>query len=389
MSSDLILKRLFAVSLVLLSLFVWSCEEDSSDVDSEPEIFMTLKYAKDEQLENDQSGQFKFSIDSFIKDEYLVLEGGQLVDVQLADFWAGLTVRWGLRQKTAAQHGEAKDTAAAAAESSSETSGGTPDILWLQRSANYRNDYTTRYRITVPEKEKQFFVLTPQNLKKYLSTAEFDIPFQQLELVAEVAPEGGVEGAFNTTASIELPSDFRITGKNTEPPVGLQPSKPITDSQPVKDTKGPSSGKDTDPPVGSQPSKPITDSQPAKDTKSAKNSGPSYAKPKISIFNEYANDAKESMISRRLMNLAFICFVSPPDNYSGKIQQKWEKSEDGGQTFELMKLEEGDYHRYQIDRFTGWNTGQSIMFRITPIINSGGIDIEGDPYLTQNYVIKD
>ena len=188
MSSGLIFKRLFAVSLVLLALFVWSCEDDGSSSDSEPKILIELDSRK---LQS--SGEFEFSIGSFIKDDYFILENGELDADQFADFWSGVAVRWGLRQKTAD-----------GAEESSPT-----ETFWLQRSDNYSEDDTTGYLITAAEGEKQFFVLKPQDLNSYLPVELAGIPVEGLEVVTEAFQASQTaEGQFKATASIDLPADF-------------------------------------------------------------------------------------------------------------------------------------------------------------------------------------
>ena len=189
MSSGLIFKRLFAVSLVLLALFVWSCENsDASYSDSEPKTLIELNSRK---LQS--SGEFEFSIGSFIKDDYFILENGELDADQFADFWSGVAVRWGLRQKTAD-----------GAEESSPT-----ETFWLQRSDNYSEDDTTGYLITAAEGEKQFFVLKPQDLNSYLPVELAGIPVEGLEVVTEAFQASQTaEGQFKATASIDLPADF-------------------------------------------------------------------------------------------------------------------------------------------------------------------------------------
>ena len=204
MLSALIFKRLFAVSLVLLALFVWSCEDSSSDSDSGPETLMELDSRK---LQS--SGEFEFSIDSFIKDDYFILENGELATDQFADFWSGVAVRWGLRQKTA--DGEATDEAEeSSSEDSSEAADAIPETFWLQRSENYSDEGdATVYQVTATEGEKQFFVLKPQNLNSYLPFELASIPVEDLEVVAETFQAAQTaEGQFQATASIELPADF-------------------------------------------------------------------------------------------------------------------------------------------------------------------------------------
>ena len=226
---DLIFKRLFAVSLSLLALFVWGCE-DSSDSGSEPLISMMLS---DKKLED--TGEFEFSIDSFIKDDYIVLEHGKLAADQLSAFWTGVAVRWGLRQKTA--YSEATDEAEeSSSEDSSAALGETPETFWLQRSDNYSDDSdTTEYEVIAEEDKKQVFVLSPQGLKNYLPAELADIPVEELEVVAEASLAAqAAEGQFKATASIELPADFRITGKGTVPLVDLKPSTPVENIQPAK-----------------------------------------------------------------------------------------------------------------------------------------------------------
>ena len=230
MSSDLIFKRLFAVSLVFLALFVWGCEDDSSDSDSGPKTLIDLDSRRLE-----QTGEIQFYIDSFIKDKHIVLEDSELGTEELADFWADVAVRWGLRQKTA--YSEATDEAEeSSSEDSSAALGETLETFWLQRSDNYSDDSdTTEYEVIAEEDKKQVFVLSPQSLKNYLPAELADIPVKELEVVAEVSLAAQVaEGQFKSTPSIELPADFRITGEETLPLAGLKPSKPVENTQTAK-----------------------------------------------------------------------------------------------------------------------------------------------------------
>ena len=223
MSSALIFKRLFAVSFALLALFVWGCEDASSDSDSGPKTLMDL----DSELE--PSGEFKFFIDSFIKDDYFILANGKLAEDQFADFWSGVAVRWGLRQKTA--DGEATGEA----EESSEAAGEAPGTFWLQRSENYSDaDDVSEYKITATEGKKRFFVLDPQDWKEYLPAELDGIPVEELEVVAETFQASqAAEGQFTSTASIDLPADFQLRQENTE--VASEASTPAN-SQPTEDT---------------------------------------------------------------------------------------------------------------------------------------------------------
>ncbi len=212
MSSDLIFKRLFAVSLVLLALFVWGCEDDSSDSDSGPKTLIDLDSKR-----IDDTGEIQFYIDSFIKDEYIVLEDSELGTEDLADFWADVVVRWGLRQKMA--DSEATDEAAenseaeaSASEDSAETADEIAETFWLQRSENYNDGGdATEYQITAVEGEKQFFVLDPQDWKDYLPVEWSDISAGELEVVVEAfLATQTAEGQFQATASIELPEKFSM-----------------------------------------------------------------------------------------------------------------------------------------------------------------------------------
>ncbi len=206
MSSGLIFKRLFAVSLALLALFVWGCEDDSSDSDSGPKTLIDLDSKRLE-----QTGEIQFYIDSFIKDEHIVLEDSELAAQELADFWADVAVRWGLRQKMA--DSEATDEAAESAETdedSAETADEIAETFWLQRSENYNDGGdATEYQITAVEGEKQFFVLDPQDWKDYLPVEWSDISAGELEVVVEAfLATQTAEGQFQATASIELPEKF-------------------------------------------------------------------------------------------------------------------------------------------------------------------------------------
>ncbi len=212
MSSDLIFKRLFAVSFVLLALFVWGCEDDSSDSDSGPKTLIDLDSKR-----IDDTGEIQFYIDSFIKDEYIVLEDSELGTEDLADFWADVVVRWGLRQKMA--DSEATDEAAenseaeaSASEDSAETADEIAETFWLQRSENYNDGGdATEYQITAVEGEKQFFVLDPQDWKDYLPVEWSDISAGELEVVVEAfLATQTAEGQFQATASIELPEKFSM-----------------------------------------------------------------------------------------------------------------------------------------------------------------------------------
>ncbi len=245
MSSGLIFKRLFAVSFVLLFLFVWGCEDDSSDLDSGPKTLIDLDMRKLESPEKIEGpGQFEFFIDSFIKDEHIVLQDSELATEQLADFWADVAVRWGLRQKMANSEatGEADEGVAAeasASEDSPETSGEISETFWLQRSANYSDaDDVSEYKITAAEGEKQFFVLDPQdwkdNLPDHFPAEWSDISAGELEVVVEAfLATQAAEGQFTSTASIDLPADFQLRQENTE--VASEASTPAN-SQPTEDT---------------------------------------------------------------------------------------------------------------------------------------------------------
>ena len=213
MSSDLIFKRLFAVSFALLVLFVWGCE-DSSDSDSGPKTLIDLDSRRLE-----QAGEFEFFIDSFMKDEHIVLQDGELAAQELADFWADVAVRWGLRQKMA--DSEATDEAAenseaeaSASEDSAETADEIAETFWLQRSENYNDEGdATEYQITAAEGEKQFFVLDAQdwkdNLPDHFPVEWSDISAGELEVVVEAfLATQTAEGQFTSTASIELPAEF-------------------------------------------------------------------------------------------------------------------------------------------------------------------------------------
>ena len=222
MSSDLIFKRLFAVSLALLALFVWGCE-DSSGSDSGPQTSMMLS---DEKLED--TGELKFLIDSFIKDDYVILEDGELADDQFADFWSGLAVRWGLRQQVATDEAAEGEEDEGVEESSPETLGEISEIFWLQRSANYNDgidasEYSTEYLITTPEEDKSFLVLNLQKLKEALPSKLLDqlqaIPVDELELVAEVSDPLEV-GRVISVASWPMPDEFEWV------PGGLRITKP-------------------------------------------------------------------------------------------------------------------------------------------------------------------
>ena len=214
MSSGLIFKRLFAVSLALLALFVWGCEDDSSDSDSGPKTLIDLDSKRLE-----QTGEIQFYIDSFIKDEHIVLEDSELAAQELADFWADVAVRWGLRQKMADSEAtdeaaESSEAEASASEDSAETADEIAETFWLQRSENYNDEGdATEYQITAVEGEKQFFVLDAQDWKDYLPDhfpVEWsDISAGELEVVVEAfLATQTAEGQFQATASIELPADF-------------------------------------------------------------------------------------------------------------------------------------------------------------------------------------
>ncbi len=222
MSSGLIFKRLFAVSFALLALFVWGCE-DSSDSDSGPKTSMMLS---DEKLED--TGELKFSIDSFIKDDYVIIEDGELADDKFADFWSGVAVRWGLRQQVATDEAAEGEENEGGEESSPETLGEISEIFWLQRSANYNDgidasEYSTEYLITTPEEDKSFLVLNLQKLKETLPSELLDqlqaIPVDELELVAEVSDPLEV-GRVISVASWPMPDEFEWV------PGGLRITKP-------------------------------------------------------------------------------------------------------------------------------------------------------------------
>ncbi|MEM9423242.1 MAG: fibronectin type III domain-containing protein [Spirochaetota bacterium] len=164
------------LSLILLGLLSLACEEEKK---KGPPKKTSLVLAQNET----DSGRFEFRLESFMKENTIILERGKIANEQVKEYWGRVNVRWGFRRKI---------------EGDNESR-----IYWMQKNARYNSeDDMVKYAMEADEDKKDRFI--PDELPGALLQEKE----ANLEVVAEISEAAGTNQLVKL-GFLDLPPNFK------------------------------------------------------------------------------------------------------------------------------------------------------------------------------------